>query len=55
MALCIASNMLSTMPWAIRFGDAEVRIAQALVCSILDWYDGFRTYVPKWYMSTCEG
>jgi len=55
MALYIASNMLSTMPWAIPFGDAEIRTAQALVCSILDWYDGFRTYMPKWYMSTCGG
>lgn len=51
MALYIASNMLSSVPWAIPFGKAQVDIMLQQVIDVLEWYDGFETFIPKWYLS----
>ncbi|AKB25720.1 Aminoglycoside phosphotransferase [Methanosarcina sp. MTP4] len=52
MALYIASTQLSSVPWAIQFGQEEVNKALGQAENVLEWYDGFETYMPKWYVST---
>lgn len=51
MALYIASAQLSSVPWSIQFGQEEVRTALRQAENVLEWYDGFETYIPKWYVS----
>jgi aminoglycoside phosphotransferase (APT) family kinase protein len=52
MALYIASTQLSSVPWSIQFGQDEVNTALRQAENVLEWYDGFETYMPKWYIST---
>ena len=52
MALYIASAQLSSVPWSIQFGPEEVQTALRQAENVLEWYDGFETYMPKWYVST---
>ena len=49
LALYIGSNMLSSIPWAIPFGDAEINTMMNQARDVLDWYDNFTNAVPKWY------
>jgi len=51
MALYIASNQLSSIPWAIKFGNKEISTMLRQAKNVLEWYDGFETCVPKWYIS----
>ncbi|MDR7667165.1 phosphotransferase family protein [Methanosarcina sp. Z-7115] len=51
MALYIASNQLSSIPWAIKFGHKEVSTMLRQAENVLKWYDGFQTCIPKWYIS----
>lgn len=49
LALYIGSNTLSSVPWAIPFGEGEVRTMLNQANDVLDWYDGMRKVVPSWY------
>lgn len=49
MALYIASNTLSSLPWAIPFGKKEVEVMLRNINETLDYYQGFDVYVPTWY------
>ena len=49
LALYIGSNMLSSIPWAIPFGDAEINTMMNQARDVLDWYDNFMNVIPKWY------
>ncbi len=49
MSLYVASNMLSSVPWAIPFGPKEVDVMLRQAENVLNWYDGFKTYIPRWY------
>ncbi len=49
LALYIGSNMLSSIPWAIPFGDGEINTMMNQARDVLDWYDNFKNVVPKWY------
>lgn len=49
LLLYISSNMLSSLPWAIPFGDKEIQIMRNSYSDLLDWYDDFERIVPKWY------
>lgn len=51
LQLYIASNMLSSLPWAITFGDKEIATMRRSYAEILDWYDDFEQVVPNWYQS----
>jgi len=51
MALYIASNQLSSIHWAIPFGQEEVDIMLERAGNVLEWYEGFQTYIPSWYVS----
>ncbi len=50
MSLYIANNMLASVPWAIPFGQGEVDVMLKQAESVLDWYDGFQSCVPRWYV-----
>lgn len=52
MALYIASNQLSSIHWAISFGEEEVANMLSRAEKVLEWYDDFRTYIPKWYWAS---
>lgn len=49
MALYICTNQLGSIPWAIPFGEAEVKTMVRQGENIIDWYKGFESFVPKWY------
>ena len=49
LALYIATNTLSSLPWAIPFGEKEISVMLAQCEDVLGWYDGMRTPVPSWY------
>ncbi len=49
LALYISSNALSSLPWAIPFGEGEIMTMRNQVGEILAWYDGMKTVVPTWY------
>lgn len=49
LALYISSNTLSSLPWAIPFGEGEIQTMRKQAAQVLDWYDHFQTVIPKWY------
>ena len=49
LAFYIASNTLSSLPWAIPFGEKEVQVMMKQGEEILQWYDGMKRVVPSWY------
>lgn len=51
MALYIASNALSSVPWAIPFGEKEVGTMLNNIDEMLKYYDYFNTFIPNWYKS----
>lgn len=52
LALYISSNTLSSLPWAIPFGQKEIDVMINLAKNVLDWYDGMTNTVPKWYRNS---
>lgn len=51
LALYISSNMLSSIPWAIPFGEGEVNTMMNQAKDVLSWYDNMQNPVPTWYLS----
>ena len=51
LALYICSNTLSSLPWAIPFGDKEIQVMRNQAAQVLEWYDGMKNVVPSWYQS----
>ena len=51
LALYISSNTLSSVYWAIPFGQGEVDIMLAQAQDILSWYNNMSNPVPTWYFS----
>ncbi len=49
LRLYIAANQLSSVPWAIPFGQGEIDVMTRQARQVLDWYDGMRELVPSWY------
>ncbi len=49
LALYISSNTLSSLPWAIPFGDGEVATMTNQAADVLSWYDNMTNPVPTWY------
>ena len=52
LGLYISSNMLSSIPWAIPFGEGEVQTMLNQAKDVLAWYDNMKNPVPAWYDST---
>lgn len=49
LALYIGSNQLSAIPWAIAFGEDEIKTMISQTKQVLHWYDDYTTYIPSWY------
>lgn len=49
LALYISSNTLSSLPWAIPFGEGEIETMRNQAKEILEWYDNMKNPVPTWY------
>lgn len=45
----ICRNMLSSIPWAIPFGERQVEVMRKQANNILSWYDNMTKVVPSWY------
>ncbi len=50
LALYISSNTLSSLYWAIPFGEKEIETMRNQAKEILSWYDGMKNPVPTWYV-----
>ena len=49
LALYISSNELSSVPWAIPFGEDEVKTMLGQIREVLSWYKDMTDTVPAWY------
>lgn len=49
LALYIATNTLSSLPWAIPFGEKEISVMLRQCEDVLRWYDNMNDPVPAWY------
>lgn len=49
LALYIANNTLSSLPWAIPFGQREIDVMLKQGSDVLRWYDGMTNPIPMWY------
>ena len=49
LSLYIASNTLSSLCWAIPFGQREIDTMLNQAKEVLEWYDDMRNPIPKWY------
>ena len=49
LALYICSNTLSSLPWAIPYGEEQIQIMRDQEAEIMEWYDELRRVVPRWY------
>lgn len=49
LAFYIASNTLSSIYWAIPFGQAEIDIMMKQAHDVLTWFDHMRNPIPTWY------
>lgn len=52
LALYESVNMISSLPWALDFGEEETRIAVENAERVLAWYDDMDEIVPNWYRAT---
>ena len=50
MAFYISSNMLSSIPWAMAFGEEEMAFMKKQAKEVLGWFDGMNNPVPTWYL-----
>ena len=49
LALYISSYTLSSLPWAITFGEGEIQVMRKQAAQVLEWYGGMKNVVPTWY------
>lgn len=49
LALYAAESLVSHIPWAMTYGEAEVQVAIDVARDVLKWYDEFKRVVPTWY------
>lgn len=50
LALYISSNLLSSIPWAIPFGESEVYTMINQAKDVLSWYNNMQNPIPTWYI-----
>ena len=55
LALYISSNTLSSVYWAIPYGEAEVNVMLKQAEEVLTWYDDMKNTIPSWYTHVREG
>ncbi|MFC3419948.1 phosphotransferase family protein [Salinicoccus hispanicus] len=49
LLLYICTNTLSSLPWGVQFGEAQIQVFRDQAEGILDWYDDLNTVIPSWY------
>jgi len=54
LAFYIASNTLSSIYWAIPFGQGEIDTMMKQSQDVLMWYDNMQNPVPTWYLKDWE-
>lgn len=52
MALYIVTNQLSSVPWAVPFGEGELRKMIGQTQDVLSWYENMENVFPTWYTDT---
>ncbi len=51
LAFYISSNTLSSIYWAVPFGDNEVTTMKNQARDVLSWFDNMSNSVPTWYLT----
>ncbi len=51
VTMYILSNQLSSLPWAIPFGQQEIDVMLRQAREVLSWYDGCIRDIPNWYLT----
>ncbi|MEG0361775.1 MAG: phosphotransferase [Longicatena sp.] len=51
LAFYICSNTLSSIYWAIDFGQSDLDVMMKQSQDVLSWYDNFQRVVPNWYIT----
>lgn len=49
LALYISSNTLSSVPWAIPFGQSKIQVMVNQAKDVLSWYENMTKSIPTWY------
>ena len=49
LCLYIASNTLSSIYWAVPFGEKEISVMTKQAADVLSWFDNMKDPVPSWY------
>jgi len=49
LCLYVSSNTLSSVPWAIPFGQEEIEVMLNQVKDVLGWYENMSRIIPNWY------
>ena len=49
LALYISSNTLSSLPWALPFGEEQMQVMINQAKDVLNWYDNMKNPIPTWY------
>ena len=49
-----AESLISHLPWAVEFGEEEIKIADEIAIMQMKWYDNFKLEIPTWYKGVIE-
>ena len=49
VCLYISNNIISSLPWAVPFGESQINIMKNLAKNELKWYAQFTRIIPRWY------
>lgn len=49
LSVYIATNILSSLPWAVPFGDLEIQVMKEEFEVQRKYYEDFNIIIPKWY------
>ena len=47
LAVYVFTNQLSSLPWAIAYGEGEIRVMREQEARVLSWYEN--GFIPSWY------
>lgn len=51
LAFYISSNTLSSIYWAIPFGEDQISVMKKQAAKVLNWFDGMNNPIPTWYLA----
>lgn len=52
MALYIGVNQIGAIPWAVDYGEEEVKTILAQTKVVMGWFNQFSTTIPNWYLGS---